>query len=411
MPPTDAGFGRVTQFAEARQHVRDHCQSHERVEIVPVADARDRTAAESVLAPRPVPHYERAATDGFAVRAADTVGASDRSPVRLEEATDSVETATGARVHTGSTLPPDADAVVPVEHVDSRMEGLAVYDAVAEGENVAPVGADIEEGAQLLAPGNRIAPTDQALVRAAGFDDLPVAERPRVSVVPTGSALVDADPDVGETVETTGLLVSSLAEQWGGTATYRDIVPDDAAALREAIERDCDHDIVVTTGAATAGDSDHAPAVVDDVGDLLFHGVSLQPGGAVALGVVSGTPVLALPGQPVATLVAAVQFLRPALAWLSGSDPRPHPTVEAQLAGKLPSEPGKRTLARITLTQAGDGLAGGPGWRATPRQVAGTGGLSSLAAADGWVEIGEKHEGVPAGETVTVQQWNRAWRP
>lgn len=408
MPPSDAELGRVTRFADARTQLRQHCQPHGRVTSVAVGRARGRTAAETVHAPRPVPHYERAAVDGFAVRAEDTVGASGRSPVRLDETTGTVQEGTAVRVHTGSARPEGADAVVMVEHVDRRMEGLAVYDAVAPGENVAPVGEDIEEGAQLLAAGDHIAPADQALVRAVGLDELTVRERPRVSVVPTGEELVEADPEVGEVVETNGPMLSSLVDRWGGGVTPRDPVADDEAALREAIERDCDHDVVVTSGGTAAGERDHVADAIDALGELVVHGVSLQPGTPVGVGVVAETPVLALPGYPVSCLVTAVQFLRPALAWVDGHEPQPYPTVPAQLDGKLRSEPGTRTFARVTLEQRPDN---GPTWQATPLRVAGAGALSSVAFADGWVEIPEEREGIPAGETVPVQRWDWEWQP
>jgi molybdopterin molybdotransferase len=398
-------FGALTSVDDARERLLSLCPAPDRIERVPVGEARGRTLADAVDAPRAVPHYDRAAMDGIAVRASDTFEASDRSPARLAETDGAVAAGQARPVHTGSAIPEGADAVVVIEETARREEGLAVYEAVAVGENVAPAGEDVEAGQRLFDASHRLSPADLGLLRAIGCQEVAVFERPRASVVPTGEEVVAADPAAGEVVETNGLTVSSLVEQWGGTATHRDVVTDDRAALRAAIERDCDHDIVVTTGGSSVGERDLVPEVVRSLGELPVHGVALKPGHPVAIGAVDGTPVLVLPGYPVSCLLGAVQFLRPALAALGGWTPPPQPTAEAELAEKLPSEPGTRSFARVTLSD------GDRGHRATPLRVAGAGVLSSVSRADGWVVVPERREGIPAGETVSVQLWDWVWRP
>ena len=348
--------------------------------------------------------------DGYAVRAADTFGATDRSPARFERAEEIVDAGTAVQVNTGSAVPEGADAVVMVEETERRDDSLLVYDAVAERENVAPAGEDVEASQHLFEAGHRLTPSDVALLRAAGREAVPVREQPRVSVLPTGEELVDPDetPGPGEIVETNGLLVSSLVTQWGGKPTYRDVVTDDEDALQAAINSDLDHDVVVTTGGSSVGERDLVPDVVDDLGEVLVHGISLKPGHPVGFGVVDGTPVVLLPGYPVSCLVTAVQLLRPALAWLAGTEPQPQPTVRATLSRKLPSAPGERTFARVRL-EDGHSEEGGDGTEptASPVRTGGAGVMSSVAFADGWVEVPESREGIQAGETVTVQQWER----
>jgi len=200
-------------------------------------------------------------------------------------------------------------------------------------------------------------------------------------------------------VETNGLTVSTLVERWGGRANYRDVVTDEFEALRAAIERDLTKDVVVTTGGSSVGERDLVPEVVDDLGEVLVHGVALKPGHPAALGVVRDTPVIVLPGYPVACIVNAVQFLRPALKWAGGLPLRDPPTTAAELTRKVPSEPGVRTFARVELDRDVDPPA------ATPTRAAGSGVLSSVALADGWVVVPEESEGVPEGETVTVEDW------
>ncbi|TYL38046.1 molybdopterin molybdenumtransferase MoeA [Natronococcus pandeyae] len=410
----DAGFKVRTPVDEARRiletAVLDDEASDPRTgsETVALERADGRVLAAPVTAARNVPHYQRAAMDGYAVRAADTFGASDRSPevLRIGDRDDAVGPDTAVRVHTGSALPDGADAVVMIEHVEELgdLGELEVGDAVAEGENVAPVGEDVEEGQQLYDAGHRLRPSDLGLLRSVGYARLEVAQRPTVGVVPTGEELVEGDPDPGEVIETNGLTVSRMVDRWGGRSTYRDVVTDDAESLRVAIQRDLTKDVVVTTGGSSVGERDLLPEVIDDLGEVLVHGVGLKPGHPVCLGVVEDTPVLALPGYPVACIVNAVQFLRPTLRWLEGTTPDPHPTTPAVLERKIPSEPGTRTFARVQLEER-DPDEDGPDFAAIPTRASGSGVLSSVALADGWVVVDDEREGIPEDETVAVENW------
>ena len=345
-----------------------------------------------------MPHYARAAMDGYAVRAEDTFGATARSPALLREA-ERVGPDAAVRVHTGSELPEGADAVVRIEHVDRVGNGLEVYDAVAEGENVGPVGEDVAAGDRLFEAGHRLRPSDLGLLKAVGHRAVRVYDRPRVEVVPTGDELVQADPEPGEVVETNGLTASRYVRRWGGEATHRDVVSDDRAALRAAIERGLDADAIVTTGGSSVGERDLVPDVLADAGEVLVHGVAVRPGHPVALAVVEGTPVLALPGYPVACIVNAVQFARPAVKRLGRLPPNEHPTTRARLTRKVASEPGVRTFVRVRLEDGTDGP------EAVPLRAGGAGVLSSVALADGWVVVPESREGLDAGEAVAVEHW------
>lgn len=202
---------------------------------VSLASADGRVLVEQVVGCRPVPHYRRAAKDGFAVRAADTFDATDRSPARLR-VSDDVGRGTATRVHTGSALPDAADAVVMVEHVETVGEKLEVFDAVAQGENVAPVCEDVSAGAELFERGHRMDPADLCLAKSVGRDTVTVYERPDIAVIPTGEELVQTDSDPGEVVGTNGLTSSRYVDRWGGIARYGDVVPDDWEPLQTTIE-------------------------------------------------------------------------------------------------------------------------------------------------------------------------------
>jgi len=413
-----AGFKAVTRLAEARARLLAGVEPLDRTEPVALLDADGRAVAEPVVAERPVPHYARASMDGYAVRAEDTFGASARSPVVLEPA-ETPGPNRAVRVHTGSELPDGADAVVMLEQVEAVGDELEVFDAVAEGEHVGPVGEDVAAGATLFEPTHQLRPSDLGLLKSVGLTSVRVVERPRVAVVPTGEELVQADPGPGEIIETNGQTVSQLAARWGADPSYREVVTDDHDALREAITADLDHDVVVTTGGSSVGARDLVPEVVAELGEVLVHGVALKPGHPVALGRVEGTPVVMLPGYPVACIVNAVQFLRPLVKRLGRLPDRAPPTVPARLDRKLASEPGTRTFARVRLEpvpaadgDADDGSGGDgrpadddPAFLAVPTRASGSGVLSSVALADGWVVVPESLDGLDAGTVVPVERW------
>jgi molybdopterin molybdotransferase len=417
----DSGFKDRTRLDAAVDRLRAATDSLDRTERVPVTGAVGRVLAEDVTAHRPLPRHDRAAADGYAVVGEDTFGAGGRSPAVLRpdepgggdgsngNDDPAVSPGTTRRVEAGDRLPAGADAVVRIEDADRYGSDLEVGAAVATGANVTSAGADVEEDATVFEAGRRVSESDLALCTSLGRSRLEVFARPTVGVVPTGDELVEADPGSGETVETNGLVAATFAERWGGKPNYRNVVDDDRHALRAAIERDLTKDVLVTTGGTGVGETDLVPDVVADLGEVHVHGVAVEPGGSAGIGVVRETPVVMLPGEPVACLVAADRLLRPAVRSAGRLTRQPHPAVETTLAEKIPSTVGVRTFARAALDEEGEATAGGSGERADPVagpvSSAGAGALSSVATADGWVVVPESREGVPAGETVTVEDW------
>ena len=401
-----SGFKQRTRVDDALAALREVVDPHGRAEEVPIAEADGRTLAATMAASTNVPSAPRAAMDGYAVRASDTFGASDRSPEVLrvvdEEPTEGVVGPNQAlRVHTGSALPEGADAVVMIEQAEAVADEVELFDAVAEGENVAEAGEDVEEGQHLYDPGHVLHPSDLGLLKSVGFTEVPVFEKPEVTVISTGDELVQADPGPGETIETNGLTVSRFVERWGGEPTELAPVEDDEEALKDAIQSGLDGDLVVTSGGSSVGERDLLPEILEDLGEIVVHGVALKPGHPFGFAVCEDTPVLMLPGYPVATIVNAVQFLRPAVKRAMNAPVPPMPTTEATLERKIASEPGVRTFARVRLEER----VNDPHPAAIPTRVSGSGVLSSVALADGWVVVPEASEGIDGDETVSVQHW------
>lgn len=405
-------FTELTPLAAARERLLDLVDPVARTETVPLEAADGRVAAETVTAERAIPHYERVAMDGYALRAGDTTSASSRTPVRFEVG-DRVEHDTAVAVDTGEVVPEGADAVLPIEDTQSVDDGRLVVDSVPPGANVAPVGEDVAVGDSVVDAGERLTPAHLGLLRGVGVEEVPVYERPEIALLPTGEELVPSDPAPGEIVETNSLVVGRYVERWNGTARRREPTIDDTNALCDSLEGNTDADVVVTMGGTSVGERDVVPATVDAIGEMLVHGVGFRPGHPVGIGVIDGTPVLTLPGYPVGCLVAANLLLRPALATAGHLSPRAPPTTVATLERKIASDLGTRTYARVALdeadtvddrmptdTDAGDGTS-----TATPIRARGSGVLSSVSEADGWVVVAESSEGIPAGETVAVEHW------
>src|SRR5918994_1534743 len=344
----------------------------ERVAAValPLDQAVGRVTAEPVWAARSSPPFDAAAMDGIAVRAADTVGASETSPVVLPDGSFEI-------VDTGDPVPGDFDAVVMREDVSA---------------------------AELLLPaGHRLRPVDVAAAGAAGATELVVRRQPVVTVIPTGDEIrpVGAELSAGELPDTNSLMIAAQAEAAGCEAHRFEIVRDDpseiAAAVRAAAARS---DLVVVIAGSGAGRDDHTAAVVAEVGTLAVHGVAVRPGHPVVLGVVreegSSTPVLGAPGYPVSAALTFDIFAAPLLARLEGAAPPEAPVATARLARKLASAMGMDDWVRVRLGRVAGRFVATP----LPR---GAGVLPSLVRADGLLVFPAELEGHHAGEEVAVR--------
>jgi molybdopterin molybdotransferase/putative molybdopterin biosynthesis protein len=304
--------------AEARAAWRAACAAAgcpERVEALRLGlhEALGRVTAAPVWATRSSPSFDASAMDGIALRAADTVGASESTPVLLDPGAYAV-------VDTGDPLPADFDAVVMREHVHHDDAGRAeVRGAAAPYQHVRSIGEDVSAGELLLPEGHRLRAVDVAAAAAAGAVDVLVRRRPVVAVVPTGDEIrpVGTDPAPGVILDTNSIMLAGQAEAAGCEAYRTDIVPDDperiAAAVRDAAAR---ADLVIVVAGSSAGRDDHTAAVVERLGTLAVHGVAVRPGHPVVMGTVGTTPVLGAPGYPVSAALTFDIFAVPLLAAL-----------------------------------------------------------------------------------------------
>ncbi len=292
-------------------------------EEVPLDQALQRVTAEPVWARLSSPHYHAAAMDGYALRAADTAGASDRAPVDLAIGEGALY------VDTGDPMPDWADALVPIEEVEPvgatrggrALERIRLRAAVAPWSHVRAMGEDMVATELVLPAGQILRPVDLGAVAGCGHSRLRVRRRPRVAIIPTGTELVPAgsDPAPGEIIEYNSLVLAAQVEAWGGLATRCPIAPDDFEGIRKAVaQAAADHDLVLVNAGSSAGSEDYTARVVESLGELLVHGVAVRPGHPVILGLVrvqgSGrgaavVPVIGVPGYPVSAALTGEIFV------------------------------------------------------------------------------------------------------
>jgi putative molybdopterin biosynthesis protein len=380
---------------EAWQAARDAAGCPERLPAVtvPVTEAAGLVTAAPVWATRSSPPFDAAGMDGIAIRAADTLGASETSPVYL--APDAYDV-----IDTGDPMPAGRDAVVMREHVhydtEDRAELLA---AVPPYQHVRSIGEDVSAGELLLPEGHRLRPADLAAALAAGAKQLSVRKRPLILILPTGDEIVPngTEPGPGEILDTNSLMLAAQAREAGCETRVLPIEPDSPQRIAAAVTAAAAMcDLLIVIAGSSAGRDDYTARVVSATGTLAVHGVAVRPGHPVVLGVVGQTPVLGAPGYPVSAALTFDIFAVPMLAGLSGAPPRRRPVTPAKLARKLASPLGMDDWVRVRLGSVGGDLVATP----LPR---GAGVLTSLVRADGLLVVPAGMEGHHAGSTVSVQ--------
>jgi molybdopterin molybdotransferase len=377
-------------------------------ETVALEEAHGRVPAEAVRAPHDLPGFARSTVDGYAVRAADTYGASEGLPsyldvvgsVAMGRAPD-VAVLPGAAVAmpTGGVIPDGADAVVMVEHTQEAMAGtIEVVRPVAPGDGLVRADEDARAGAEILPAGRPLRPQDLGLLAAAGVAEVRVFARPRVAIVSTGDEVVPPATDalaVGEVRDASAVALAALVRDAGGAPDVRGIVPDDRAALTAAL-RDAvaASDVVVVSAGSSVGARDETAAVVAELGEpgIWTHGIALRPGKPTLLAQAGDVPVIGLPGNPRSALVVFRLVGVPVVRRVGGmTDPPPEPRGRARLARDIPSAAGRFDVVQVAVR---DGVA-------TPLFGA-SALLSVLTAADGYVVVPDEATGLPAGTDVDV---------
>ncbi len=384
-------------------------------------NALGRVSAEPIWAKVSSPHYHASAMDGFAVKAEETNGAQPSSPVTLEIGRQT------KYLDTGDPLPDWANAVIPIENVESLDEHGAITQAirspksirmraaVAPWSHVRPLGEDIIATQLVLPAGHVLRPADLGAIAAAGHQEIKVARKPRVAILPTGTELVPIGSDLksGDILEYNSLVMAAQIKAMGGEPTRFPITKDDFDLICQRVEEASqDYDLVLLNAGSSAGAEDFSAVVVQKLGTLLVHGVAVRPGHPVILGTVdrrprttdelstvhrpsSTVPIIGVPGYPVSAALTIDIFVEPLIARWLGRRPLELPVETATLTRKINSPAGDDDYIRVAVGKVGDKLLAAPLAR-------GAGVITSLVQADGLAVLPRGVQGLEAGEQVKV---------
>lgn len=374
------------------------------VEQVDLLDALGRTAAGDVTSGDDVPGYANSAMDGFAVRSGDGLAAGTELRVVADIPAGSTATVTigageAARIMTGGLMPGGADTVVQVEHTSAADGRVRLLAEVTAGENVRPAGEDLRRGATVVRAGDVIGPAHLGLLAAAGVPRVPVARRPRVAILATGSELVmpDEPVSVGRIRNSNAYTAYGQVLEAGAVPVMLGIARDDRNETARLLGAALDEDVAITSGGVSVGDYDFVKAVQEELGvQRRFWGVRTKPGKPLAFGVKDDTLVFGFPGNPVASMTSFEVFTRPAILSMLGRPAIWRPWFQATLTEPQKGCKDRPELRRCVIEERdGEHFV-----RTTGPQ--GSGVLSSMALADGLLLLGTDFPGAEAGAEVNV---------
>ncbi|HVJ49351.1 molybdopterin biosynthesis protein [Desulfitobacterium sp.] len=363
-------------------------------ELIDVRRTLNRITGEIVRAEQSSPHYPASAMDGYAIRAKDTFGISEREPRWLKWGSEAIQ------VDTGDPLPAGMDAVVMLEEVLEQGErGILLQSSVVPWDNVRSVGEDIVEGEVLLPVNHRIRPQDQGAMIAAGVLEVSVRRKPRVGILPTGDEIRTPGTllEAGDIVDSNSTVLASLVEEWGGVGKIWPIIADHPEELEKALlEMAESQDIVVLIAGSSQGRDDYTSRIIEKYGAVYLHGAAIKPGKPVILGEVQGKPAIGIPGYPVSAYITAQLFLEPWVKYLLGILKGTSSTIDVVVTKKVFSTLGSEEFVRVKVGKVGER------WIATPLNR-GAGVTMSLVRADGILRVPRLQEGFHEGETVPVE--------
>jgi len=373
-------------------------------ENVGLLHADGRILAADIVAPLSLPPFTNSAVDGYAVRGADLSSADLLLPVsgRVQAGAASMQPLAARhamRIFTGAPMPEGADTVFMQEDVQLDDAGnVLLPPGLKAGANVRPAGEDVARGMAALRAGSRLRPQDVALVAAFGLTEVQVRRRIRVAVFSTGNELVSPGTSRGtaQQFDSNRFMLMALLSRLGCDVADLGIITDDrvllAAALKDAAGT---HDLILTSGGVSTGEEDHVKAAVESVGSLVLWRMAIKPGRPVAMGIIDGTPVIGLPGNPVASFVTFAHVVRPTVFALAGASPQTLLPMPLRAAFNYRKKIDRREYVRVSLRTGNDGVLEAVKF---PREGAGM--LSSLIETDGLVELREQVTDVSPGDVV-----------
>jgi len=391
-------------------------------ERVPLSEALRRVLAHDVVSAVDAPPFDRSNVDGFALRAADTIGTNDSNPKLLRLNPEviacghapalQVAPGTATAIATGGVMPRGADAVVMIEHtelIEDDAPEIELRRAAIPGEFVSYAGSDIARGEMLLRRGARIGSREIGMLAACGLHEIDAVRRPVVAVLSTGDELVAPGEPLkpAGVYDSNGAIVAAAVSEAGGVPLSLGSFPDDEATLEAAVRRALgEADMVVLSGGTSKGAGDLSHRIVSRLGKpgILVHGVALKPGKPLCLGVVDGKPIVVLPGFPTSAIFTFHAFVAPLIRARAGLPPEAAETLTAQVPVRAPSELGRKEFLLVSLIDSGSGAVAFPTGK-------GSGAVTNFSQADGFIEIDALASALDAGSKAQVTLIGKSAHP
>lgn len=405
-------FRKILSLDEAKQVLKQNFSPNPvGVERISLSRAYDRVLAEDVVAAIDVPPFDRSTVDGYAVRAVDTFGADEDRPVTLkfcgqitagESPSAVVEKDMAAEIATGAPLPKGADAVVMVEYSTRKGDNVFIHRPVSKGENMMKAGSDIRKGEKILKKHQRLSSREIGVLAALGLTEITVYKHPRVAILSTGAEVVEPGKSLpsGKIYDINAYAFSAAVLECGGEPINLGIIPDERSQLEIAVKQALNSaDAVITSGGVSVGPKDLIPQVVDTLGKpgVIVSGIAVKPGKPTTIAVIDGKPVFSMPGHPTSSLLMFHVIVRSIICKMAGRTEETPAVLKATAATKMFPAMGRRTFVMVNLTYDKTGKP-----LASPVPTGLSGAITTLARADGFVEIPEKQQFINAGDEVTV---------
>ncbi len=396
-------FGALLPFEEAKRVIDANIKPITRTEIINIDDSLGRVVAEDIVATLSTPPFDRAAMDGYAVKARDTFNSSQLNPKVLdligelhagEIPQKRVNNGECIQIATGAMMPKGGDAVVMVEDTEAENKKVKVFKSAYPKANVAPKGEDIKEGELILRHGSILNPGKIGVLASQGINQIRVYEKPKVAIIPTGEEVCEVGKRLrqGQVYDINSHTISSVVKGNGGIPIRFGIVGDDAEEIKSTIAEALKSDLVVISGGSSVGERDLLFDILRNLGEVLFHGIQVKPGKPTIFAMMQGKPILGMPGYPTSCLINTYLLLLPAIRKMAHLPARRDEVVEAKLSRRVPGSVGRRQFLTVKIE----------GSNAIPLFKE-SGAITSVAEADGYIEIAENIDLLEKGESVTVR--------
>ncbi len=374
-------------------------------------EAYNRVLNEDIVSSLDIPPFNRSTMDGYAVHSQDTFGADDNQPAVLtvigtvnigQKPTIALAKGEAAEIVTGAPIPIGADAVVMIEDTEREDDELHVFVAVNANENVMKKGSDIKKGVTILKKGQVLGSSEIGVLAALGLTTAKVLRLPIIAVLSTGGEVTDPGKPLteGKIYDINAFSISTAVIESGGKPVYFGAVPDDKVALAKALQTAvASADMVITSGGVSVGPRDYTPQIVDSLGKpgVVINGIAVKPGKPTTLGFVGDKPVFSLPGHPTSALLIYYLLARPMVQRLAGRPVSGMKMVRAFAGAKMFSAKGRRTFVMVNLEFDRECRL-----IAQPVESGASGAITTLAKADGFVEIAENEQFVDVNQEVAV---------